>query len=102
MDYKFLSVRRDGLVEHVVLNRPDVRNAFNAEMIGELTAWAGGFVRPSDARGVVLAGSGKGFCAGADAAGMGKTATDSETEDRRGANAPSAVLRALAEPPLPL
>jgi hypothetical protein len=27
-------------VEHVILNRPEVRNAFNEEVIAELTAWA--------------------------------------------------------------
>jgi methylglutaconyl-CoA hydratase len=102
MDYKFLNVRRDGLVEHVVLNRPDVRNAFNAEMIGELTTWAGEFVRQSDARVVVLSGAGKVFCAGADAAWMAKTATYSETENIRDANAASAMFRALDELPVPL
>jgi methylglutaconyl-CoA hydratase len=102
MDYKFLSVRRDGLVEHVMLNRPDVRNAFNAEMIGELTAWAGEFVRQSDARVVVLSGTGKVFCAGADAAWMAKTATYSEAENIRDANAASAMFRALDELPVPL
>src|SRR5215467_1124372 len=40
MSYKFLVTRRDGPVEYLVLNRPDVRNAFNAEMIAELSSWA--------------------------------------------------------------
>ena len=38
--YSHLVVRRDGPVEHVSLNRPDVRNAFNDELIAELTIWA--------------------------------------------------------------
>src|SRR5215813_11720059 len=58
MAYEFLTVRRDGPVEHLVLNRPDVRNAFNAGMIAELTTWAGDFTRQSDARAVVLSGAG--------------------------------------------
>jgi methylglutaconyl-CoA hydratase len=102
MTYQFLTTKRDGVVEHVVLNRPEVRNAFNAEMIGELTAWAGEFVRQSDARVVVLSGAGKVFCAGADAAWMAKTATYSETENIRDANAASAMFRALDELPVPL
>jgi methylglutaconyl-CoA hydratase len=102
MAYKFLTVRRDGPVEHVMLNRPDVRNAFNAEMIGELTAWAGGFARQSDARVVVLSGSGKVFCAGADAAWMATTATYSEAENVRDAQAASAMFRALDELPVPV
>jgi len=67
-------------------------------MIGELTAWPR--VRPPvDARVVVLSGAGKVFCAGADAAWMAKTATYSETENIRDANAASAMFRALDELP---
>jgi methylglutaconyl-CoA hydratase len=102
MTYQFLTTKRDGLVEHLVLNRPDVRNAFNAEMIAELTAWAGEFVRRSDAHVAVLSGSGKVFCAGADAAWMAKTASYSEAENVRDANAASAMFRALDELPVPL
>ena len=40
MAYQFLLTRRDGPVEYLTLNRPEVRNAFNEAMIGELTAWA--------------------------------------------------------------
>ena len=42
MSYQFLTIRRDGPVEHVTLNRPDVRNAFNEHVIIDLAAWAEG------------------------------------------------------------
>jgi methylglutaconyl-CoA hydratase len=102
MSYQFLTVRRDGPVEHLVLNRPDVRNAFNAGMIAELTAWAGDFARLSDARVVVLSGAGKVFCAGADAAWMAETVKYSEAENLRDAGTASAMFRALDELPVPL
>src|SRR5262245_11191896 len=102
MAYKFLNVHRDGPVEHLVLNRPDVRNAFNAGMIAELTAWAGEFARQSDAHVVVLSGAGKVFCAGADASWMAETATYSEADNLRDAASASAMLRALDELPVPL
>ena len=38
--YRFLNTVREGPVEHVVLNRPQVRNAFGPELIAELTSWA--------------------------------------------------------------
>ena len=41
MSYQFLTTRRDGAVEYLTLNRPEVRNAFNEGMIAELTDWAG-------------------------------------------------------------
>src|SRR5947207_156769 len=40
MSYAFLTTRRDGPVEHLTLNRPDARNAFNEHVIADLTAWA--------------------------------------------------------------
>lgn len=67
-----LSVRRDGPVARVRLDRPEVHNAFNAELIAELTeAFAAFASEPADRlRAVVVAGSGPSFCAGADVAWM--------------------------------
>ena len=42
MPYQFLSVAREGPIERLTLNRPDVRNAFNEHVIGELADWAAG------------------------------------------------------------
>jgi methylglutaconyl-CoA hydratase len=58
-----LKVERDGDVLRVTLARPERRNAFDAELIAELTdAFAG----VGDERAVVLSGEGPSFCAGAD------------------------------------
>jgi len=58
-----LQVNRDGDVLRVTLARPERRNAFDAELIADLTA---AFSDVGDARAVVLAGEGGSFCAGAD------------------------------------
>jgi methylglutaconyl-CoA hydratase len=58
-----LRVERDGGVLRVTLARPERRNAFDAALIGDLTA---AFADVGDARAVVLAGEGETFCAGAD------------------------------------
>lgn len=58
-----LRIERDGEVLRVTLARPERRNAFDAELIAELTA---AFADVGDARAVVLAGEGKTFSAGAD------------------------------------
>jgi methylglutaconyl-CoA hydratase len=58
-----LKVERDGTLLRVILARPDRRNAFDAELIAELTE---AFSDVGDARVVVLGGEGQSFCAGAD------------------------------------
>jgi enoyl-CoA hydratase/carnithine racemase len=58
-----LRVERDGRVLRVTLARPERRNAFDAELIRELTE---AFGDVGDARAVVLRGEGTSFCAGAD------------------------------------
>src|SRR5436190_10616656 len=105
MSYKHLLSRLDGPVEYLTLNRPEVRNAFNEEVIAELTAWTA-VAREQAARGglrvVVLAGAGKTFCAGADVAWMSKTVTYTEDENLRDAMAMSRMFAALDDLPVPL
>jgi methylglutaconyl-CoA hydratase len=54
---------REGPVLRVTLARPERHNAFDAELIADLTE---AFADVGDARAVVLAGEGPSFCAGAD------------------------------------
>src|SRR5262245_60249716 len=58
-----LRIDRDGPVLRITIDKPDRRNAFDAELIRELTE---AFGDVGDARVVVLAGEGESFCAGAD------------------------------------
>jgi methylglutaconyl-CoA hydratase len=58
-----LRVEQEGHLLRVTLARPERRNAFDAQLIRELTE---AFSDVGDARVVVLAGEGESFCAGAD------------------------------------
>src|SRR5204862_7075093 len=58
-----LRVVRDGVVLRVTLAKPERRNAFDAELIRDLTE---AFADVGEARVIVLAGEGPSFCAGAD------------------------------------
>jgi methylglutaconyl-CoA hydratase len=58
-----LRIEQDGPLLRVTLAKPERRNAFDAELIVELTE---AFSDVGDARAVVLAGDGPSFCAGAD------------------------------------
>ena len=82
MEYEFLTTKRDGAVEYLTLNRPDVRNAFNKEMIDELADWASSYsARRHEVRVVVLAGAGMIFCAGGDAKYMSVSGTSRTFRD---------------------
>lgn len=96
-----ISIEQSGPVVRVTLNRPDVRNAFNDEVIAELTAWAAG-VPASGARVAVLAGAGKSFCAGADLAWMSRMVAYTFDENVRDASAMATMFQALDTLPIPL
>lgn len=97
-----LTISLDGPVIRVTLDRPEVRNAFNEELIAELTAWAESVTAGAAARVAVLAGAGKMFCAGADLAWMSKMVAYSHEENVRDARAMARMFEALDALPIPL
>ena len=62
----------DGVIARVTLTRPEVHNAFDASVIADLRSTFAALARePAERlRGVVLAGDGPSFCAGADVSWM--------------------------------
>ena len=102
MPYETLLTHRDGAVEYVTLNRPDVRNAFNEHMIGELTAWAASIDAADDVRVAVIAGEGKVFSAGADIAWMAKALGYTHDDNVRDANDAARMFHALDTLHVPL
>lgn len=97
-----LQVDVEGSVAKVTLNRPEVRNAFNDELIRELTAWAESVEAGGPVRAAVLAGAGKVFCAGADLTWMAETITYSHEENLRDARRLARMLEVLNRLPVPL
>ena len=63
----FLTEVRDGVVT-IILNRPEVMNAFTVEMSAELEAVFGEVNGRDDVRAVIVTGAGRAFCAGMDLA----------------------------------
>lgn len=72
----FLNVARDGAVVTITINRPDRKNAMNQAMWREMANLYTDLARDEDARVVVLTGSGKDFCAGADISEFDKVRKD--------------------------
>ena len=99
--YQTLEIERQSGVAWVWLNRPEVRNAFNDQMIAELTAAFTELGQEDDVRVMVLAGRGPSFCAGADLNWMKKMSEYSFEENRADASKLASMLHALFTFPKP-
>ncbi len=102
MSEPILRVERSGSIARVTLDRPAVRNAFNAELIAELDAAFDALGRDAGVRAIVLAGAGKTFCGGADVNWMRGSLDLSEDENVRDAERMSAMYRAIDRCPKPV
>ena len=91
---------KDNDIVFLTLDRAEVHNAFNAELIAGLTET---FERLMAAppRALVLTGAGKSFSAGADLGWMRAMAEASEAENRDDAKRLAAMFRALDQLPCP-
>ena len=97
-----LLVEQDGPVRRITLDRPDVRNAFNDEMILRLAEAMNEAAQDDSVRAVVIAGNGKVFCAGADINWMLKAAQYGPEENRADALAMSGLFHAITDCPKPV
>lgn len=64
--YKYLTLVESGSVGELRLNRAEVRNAFNQELIAEIEAAAHHFDARTDIKLVIVSGEGRSFCSGFD------------------------------------
>jgi methylglutaconyl-CoA hydratase len=97
-------VSRDGAVARVTLSRPDLRNAFNAELIADLHDAFGTLATdpPEALRAIVLAGEGAAFCAGADVAWMRASAALSVDDNEADARRMAEMLETIDACPVPV
>src|ERR1051325_9693697 len=99
--YKTLLVEEAGGVLSVTLNRPEVHNAFNDELIAEaIDLFGGEAVR--GARAVVLRGSGPNFCAGADLNWMSRMVHYTRDENVRDSAQLAKMYALINECPAPV
>ena len=88
-------------VATVTLTRPEVRNAFNDEVILELTNAFQDLGLRKDVRCIVLTGAGTAFCAGADLNWMRRMADYTRAENLADAGQLATMLRTIYECPKP-
>lgn len=101
---ELLRLEREGSFARLTIARPDVRNAFNADLIDELhtSFMALAALAPAALRGVVLAGDGSTFCAGADVAWMRAAMGLSVEDNERDAAAMQAMFESIEACPVPV
>src|SRR5450759_1672770 len=90
-----------GPVSRVTLNRPEVRNAFNDEVIAELTQAFTELGQKKEVRAIVLAAVGPAFCAGADLNWMRRMADYTHAENMADAAQLAEMLRVIYSCPKP-
>ncbi|OGB19542.1 MAG: enoyl-CoA hydratase [Burkholderiales bacterium RIFCSPLOWO2_12_67_14] len=96
-----LTVSVQDRIARITLTRPEVRNAFNDEVIQQLKAAFEAMGARDDVRAVVLAAEGPAFCAGADLNWMRRMADYTREENVADAGQLAAMLRAIYECPKP-
>ena len=101
LNMKHLQLQVTHLVATVTLNRPDVRNAFNDEVIAEVTEAFDALAGRDDVRCIVLTANGSAFCAGADLKWMRSMADYTYEQNLADAGRLAAMMRTLYECPKP-
>lgn len=97
MHYQTIRVTERDSITTVALNRPDKRNALNAQMRAELLHAVR--AAPKTSRVLVLTGKGSAFCAGQDLGDSGNAANLDLERTLRDEYVP--LLRAIADCPIP-
>jgi 2-(1,2-epoxy-1,2-dihydrophenyl)acetyl-CoA isomerase len=93
-----VSSARDGAVQTITLDRPDVLNAFNAAMHRALQAALKEAARDEEVRAVVVTGAGRGFCVGQDLTEFREAPGDIGDRLRAGYHPTILAIRSLEKP----
>lgn len=101
MAFETLLVEESGGVLTVTLNRPQVHNAFNDQLIAEAIELFSDMGK-RDARAVVLRGGGPNFCAGADLNWMSRMVSYTRDENIRDSSLLAKMYALINECPIPV
>ncbi|HIG75853.1 MAG TPA: enoyl-CoA hydratase/isomerase family protein [Bacteroidetes bacterium] len=97
-----LQTSRDGAVLTLTLDRPEVRNALNAEIVGALRQRLAEAASEDGIRVIVLTGSGKAFSAGADLAALQTLQSASAEANLADSEHLAGLFDAIARHPKPI
>jgi len=101
MSERTVEIERRGAAAWVWMNRPELHNALNEDLIAELTQAFRALGEDTGVRAIVLTGCGKSFCAGADIESMKRQGAGSPHENLENARELAEMFRAIAFCPKP-
>jgi methylglutaconyl-CoA hydratase len=96
-EYQSIMTEVDGGVGILTLNKPKRHNAFDEQLIAEITVGLQELESDERVRAVVLSSTGKSFCAGADLGWMKRAADYTPEENLRDANRLAELMATLNE-----
>ena len=82
MDYSTILYDLEDSVLLITLNRPEILNAFNRDMMAEMIDALDKADADDNVRAIIVTGAGRGFCAGADLSAGGSTFNAEARDDR--------------------
>jgi methylglutaconyl-CoA hydratase len=101
MSERAVEVEYSGAVAWIWMNRPEVHNAFEENLIEQLTNWFVDLGNNEEVRVLVLSGRGRSFSAGADVTWMRRQGTASLAENTADARNLAHLFKTIAESPKP-
>ncbi|MDH4146684.1 MAG: enoyl-CoA hydratase/isomerase family protein [Acidimicrobiia bacterium] len=85
MEFETVEVSGEGPVRHLVLNRPEVHNAVNPQLIADVQEACLALEADPSVRVIIVRGAGKSFCSGADLKAPRVSRTEAMLNSKRGA-----------------
>jgi methylglutaconyl-CoA hydratase len=101
-EYHKIVYRIDGNIARLTLNRPEKRNAIDAEMIGEIANALDAAAHDQNVHVVLLNGAGMDFCSGMDLAALAEGASDDALSHLADARALGDLFIAMRRHPRPI
>ncbi|MFA5512244.1 MAG: enoyl-CoA hydratase-related protein [Candidatus Kapaibacterium sp.] len=102
MNYETIKLEIQNSVATVTLNRPEVRNALNSQVISELTQAFKSLQFEDSIRCILLTGEGKSFCSGADLKWLGEISKYDYEQNYRESKELVELLYLIHEHPKPV
>ncbi len=102
MNLKTILIETKHQVSTLTLNRPELHNAFNEELISEIHQAMEHFAKDSNTRAIIITGAGQSFCAGGDLNWMKRSASYTHEKNIEEAQALHQMLCSITLNPKPV